>query len=237
MTWFPIGPNAVFGPRDPSFTRLSRRNEFGKHGQVQSIAFDPTDTTGATIYVTCMPHSGGASVFATSDNGGPGLRELFPSRSTRSRLRQPDGWRRAQHVCGFRWRPGDEQYPLRSRDLHSDRFRILAPDRRLQNIRRMLAGIKEIACRAGVHTKLPRLEKVVHEAIPGTRVVVEEIVIPPMGSVTAAILLCNGGNLPPGSRYRFQAQQVVAGRVVGGSVFVVQVARSGGPGSSMMSGF
>jgi hypothetical protein len=67
MSWFPIGPNAVFAPRDGSFKRLSRRNEWGRQGLVANIAIDPTDP--GTIYVAELPTSGGASAFRTQDNG------------------------------------------------------------------------------------------------------------------------------------------------------------------------
>ncbi len=67
MSWFPIGPNLVFAPRDGNFKRLSRRNEFGRQGMVSNIAIDPTDP--GTIYVVETPGSGGASAFRTTDNG------------------------------------------------------------------------------------------------------------------------------------------------------------------------
>jgi hypothetical protein len=67
MSWFPIGPNLVFAPRNGNFKRLSRRNEFGTQGMVSNIAIDPTDP--GTIYVVETPSSGGASAFRTTDNG------------------------------------------------------------------------------------------------------------------------------------------------------------------------
>jgi hypothetical protein len=67
MSWFPIGPNAVFAPRNSNFTRLSRRNELGMQGLVANIAIDPTDP--GTIYVAELPLTGGASAFRTRDNG------------------------------------------------------------------------------------------------------------------------------------------------------------------------
>jgi len=67
MSWLPIGPNAVFAPRDGNFKRLSRRNEWGRQGLVAGIAIDPTDP--GTIYVAELPTSGGASAFRTQDNG------------------------------------------------------------------------------------------------------------------------------------------------------------------------
>lgn len=65
--WVPIGPDFVFAPRDPSFKRLSRRNELGRQGLVQSFAVDSTDY--GTIYTVEAPTSGGNSAFRTTDGG------------------------------------------------------------------------------------------------------------------------------------------------------------------------
>jgi hypothetical protein len=65
--WFPIGPDCVFSPRDVNFKRISRRNELGRQGLVNSIAIDPTDAS--TIYTTEAPTSGGNSAFRTDDDG------------------------------------------------------------------------------------------------------------------------------------------------------------------------
>ncbi|HTS26320.1 MAG TPA: hypothetical protein VMH81_10640 [Bryobacteraceae bacterium] len=67
MPWFPIGPNAVFSPRDSNFKRLSRRNEWGRQGLVANIAVDPTNSK--TIYIAELPTSGGQCAFRTEDNG------------------------------------------------------------------------------------------------------------------------------------------------------------------------
>jgi len=48
--------------------------------------------------------------------------------------------------------------------------------------------------------------------------------IPPGGSVAALLSIQNRGDLPPGSEYTFQVQQLVGGNVVGGSVYVVRIA-------------
>jgi hypothetical protein len=66
-TWFPIGPDGVFAPRDINFKRLSRRNELGRQGLVYSIAIDPTDAS--TLYTTEAPTSGGNSAFRSDDDG------------------------------------------------------------------------------------------------------------------------------------------------------------------------
>ena len=67
MTWFPIGPDFVFGPKNQTFKRLSVRNEFGRQGLVSSITVDPTDPL--TLYVAERPSSGGSSAFRTRDDG------------------------------------------------------------------------------------------------------------------------------------------------------------------------
>jgi hypothetical protein len=35
----------------------------------------------------------------------------------------------------------------------------------------------------------------------------------------------NTGELPPGNEYRFQVQQVVGGQVVGGSTYIIRIAK------------
>lgn len=67
MSWFPIGPDFVFAPRDANFLRLSRRNEGGRQGLVSNIAVDPTDPT--SIYVVLRPTSGGTTAFRTQNDG------------------------------------------------------------------------------------------------------------------------------------------------------------------------
>jgi hypothetical protein len=67
MTWYPIGPDFVFAPKNPAFKRLSRRNEYGRQGLVSFIAVDPTDAQ--TLYVAERPSSGGTSAFRTRDDG------------------------------------------------------------------------------------------------------------------------------------------------------------------------
>ena len=67
MSWFPIGPDFVFAPKDGNFKRLSMRNEFGRQGLTSSITVDPTDPN--TVYITERPSSGGTSAFRTRDDG------------------------------------------------------------------------------------------------------------------------------------------------------------------------
>jgi hypothetical protein len=66
-TWFPIGPDFVFAPRDINFKRLSRHNELGRQGLVNSIAVDPADA--GTIYIVETPASGGTGAFRSEDDG------------------------------------------------------------------------------------------------------------------------------------------------------------------------
>src|SRR5713101_1295234 len=67
MSWFPIGPDFVFSPRNPSFRRLSRRNEWGAQALVLSLSLDSTDPD--TIYVAAVPSTGGHSAFRTRNGG------------------------------------------------------------------------------------------------------------------------------------------------------------------------
>lgn len=61
MSWFPIGPDFVFSPRQVDFTRLTRYNELGQQGMVSAIAIDPTEPT--TMYIVVTPGGGGTSAF------------------------------------------------------------------------------------------------------------------------------------------------------------------------------
>jgi hypothetical protein len=74
MTFLPIGPDFVFGPRDFNFKRVSVRNEFGCQAMVRQIAVDPSDAN--TIYVLARPVSGGGAVFR-SDDGGASWTSVF----------------------------------------------------------------------------------------------------------------------------------------------------------------
>lgn len=67
MSWFPIGPDFVFQPRDVNFKRLSPRNERGCQGMTSHITIDPTDPN--TIYIAEQPSDAGFSTFRTRDNG------------------------------------------------------------------------------------------------------------------------------------------------------------------------
>jgi hypothetical protein len=67
ITWFPIGPDFAFTPRDTNFKRLSRRNEFARQGMVSSIAIDPNDAN--TIYTTEGNMQWSSGSFRTDDGG------------------------------------------------------------------------------------------------------------------------------------------------------------------------
>lgn len=74
MTWFPIGPDFIYTPRDTSSPqRISRRNMYARQTQIWGIAVDPNDsnaiyTIDQDTYVLPMP-KGGAVAFATGDGG------------------------------------------------------------------------------------------------------------------------------------------------------------------------
>ena len=64
----------------------------------------------------------------------------------------------------------------------------------------------------------------IYRAKPASLVAVREVELPPHGAAAALITIENHGELPKGAEYRFQVQQVVNGRVVGGSTYVVRIA-------------
>jgi hypothetical protein len=67
-------------------------------------------------------------------------------------------------------------------------------------------------------------EPTVHDAQRSTRVEVQGVELPPFGSCAALLSIRTTGRLEAGRRYRFEVQQEVNGRVVGGSTFVLPVA-------------
>jgi hypothetical protein len=77
------------------------------------------------------------------------------------------------------------------------------------------------------HPRMPELgfTPPIYRAKPSARVAVRDVRLPVHGAGAALIAIENRGELPPGSEYRFQVQQVVRGHVVGGSTYVVRIAR------------
>ena len=69
MSWLPNGPKFVFAPRDSSFRRLSRRNEWGAQGLVARIAIEPGNPT--TIYAVVRPAIGNVGLFRSTGAGTP----------------------------------------------------------------------------------------------------------------------------------------------------------------------
>ena len=61
MSWIPIGPSFVFGPKDVNYSRISRRNEYTANGHIWYIAIEPNNKN--TLYVITRPSSGGAAAF------------------------------------------------------------------------------------------------------------------------------------------------------------------------------
>jgi photosystem II stability/assembly factor-like uncharacterized protein len=74
MTWFPIGPDFIYTPRDPvTPQRISRRNLYARQCQITGVTVDPTDsnaiyTVDQDSYVGPMP-KGGAVGHRTDDGG------------------------------------------------------------------------------------------------------------------------------------------------------------------------
>lgn len=71
---------------------------------------------------------------------------------------------------------------------------------------------------------LPRFAPPVYQAKPSALVAVRGVRLRGFGSGAALLVIGNLGDLPEGSEYRFQAQQLVDGRVVGGCTYVVRIA-------------
>ena len=81
------------------------------------------------------------------------------------------------------------------------------------------------------HKRHPELRfaRPIYRAKPASLVSVRGVRLPAHGVGAALTVMENGGELPPGSEYRFQVQQVVQGRVVGGSTYVIRIAKRAEP--------
>jgi hypothetical protein len=64
----------------------------------------------------------------------------------------------------------------------------------------------------------------IYRAKPASLVAVRDVELPPHGAAAALIVIENHGQLPRGSEYRFQVQQVIGGHVAGGSMYVIRIA-------------
>jgi hypothetical protein len=73
-------------------------------------------------------------------------------------------------------------------------------------------------------SRRPKFRDETFEATPASRVEIAGVRLPPFGFGAAMLILENTGNLEPGTRYRFQVQQVVNQRVAGGCAYVLQIA-------------
>jgi hypothetical protein len=75
MTWFPIGPDFIYTPRDAAQPRrLSRRNQYARQCQIWGIAVDPNDantiyTVDQNVYSGLPMPKGGSGAFRTDDGG------------------------------------------------------------------------------------------------------------------------------------------------------------------------
>ncbi|HEV2891431.1 MAG TPA: hypothetical protein VGX28_13745, partial [Frankiaceae bacterium] len=91
----------------------------------------------------------------------------------------------------------------------------------LLNLVRRLLGRPAKPC--GPATRLPAFEPVVHEAVPGKRVVVRGVVLEPFERVAALVAVRPEAPLPPGESWTFDVQQWVGEELVGGGRYVVSV--------------
>jgi hypothetical protein len=64
----------------------------------------------------------------------------------------------------------------------------------------------------------------IYRAKPASLVSVKGVHLLAHGAGAALMVIENHGELPKGSEYRFQVQQVVGGRVIGGSTYVIRIA-------------
>ena len=71
---------------------------------------------------------------------------------------------------------------------------------------------------------LPEFEQTVYTALPSARIEIAGVRIPAGGSVAALLSMQNRGALPEGGEYLFHVQQLVGGKVVGGSAYKVRIA-------------
>ncbi|HEX6702773.1 MAG TPA: hypothetical protein VF101_18750 [Gaiellaceae bacterium] len=74
MTWFPIGPDFIYTPRDLAQLRLSRRNQYARQCQIWGIAVDPNNsnviyTVDQDVYKGLPMPKGGSGAFRTDDGG------------------------------------------------------------------------------------------------------------------------------------------------------------------------
>jgi hypothetical protein len=75
MSWFPMGPDFVYTPRDPAVPlRLSRRNQYARQCQIWAIAADPNNanviyTVDQDTYKGLPMPRGGSGAFRTEDGG------------------------------------------------------------------------------------------------------------------------------------------------------------------------
>jgi hypothetical protein len=65
MAWYPLGPGHVHLPRNPSYARISRQNEYARQGTVVSIAFQPSDRD--RMLAVDRPDTGGRGLWLTTD--------------------------------------------------------------------------------------------------------------------------------------------------------------------------
>jgi hypothetical protein len=98
-------------------------------------------------------------------------------------------------------------------------------ERWLERVEEKLGGEEEDHDRRRHRPRMPvlRLAPAIHRAKPSSVVSVRGVRLAAHGAGAALMVIESTGRLPPGSEYRFQVQQVVGGRVVGGSTYVIRV--------------
>lgn len=93
----------------------------------------------------------------------------------------------------------------------------------LLNFVRRLFGRHPRPCGAGDGRPLPPLQPTVYEADPGALVRIRGVEIPPLEFCAALLRVEVHSPLEPGSGYRFEVQQEVQERVIGGCTYIVSI--------------
>jgi hypothetical protein len=98
-------------------------------------------------------------------------------------------------------------------------------ERWLERVEDKLEGEKDDQRRRR-HKRHPELSfaPTIYRAKPAELVSLHGVRLPAHGVGAALMVIANTGELPPGSEYRFQVQQVVGRRVIGGSTYVIRIA-------------
>jgi hypothetical protein len=94
------------------------------------------------------------------------------------------------------------------------------------NLGRWLLRLPLCPCPFKLKKRSPRFLSTVYECTPSSLVKVAGVQLTGYGWAAAHITIRNAGQLQPGAEFRFDVQQQVTNRIVGGSTYVVRIAGS-----------